>query len=111
MPRTLSAVKIRPVTDPLTTARDVVVIVPLSRLSDEAARDRLLAHLGATFPRYRFSLTSLTPFDHEDIVIMPVLAAIRAGEEPVFERPSEDLLDGISTAVATFLERDAAPAD
>ena len=109
MPRTRSAVKVRSVTLAATQARDIVVIVPLSRLSDDVTREQLIRHLSARFPHYRFSISSLTPFDDDDIVIIPVLASISEGDEPTFEKPSEDLLDGISTALATFLERGTSP--
>jgi hypothetical protein len=105
MPRKHSAVKVRLVTQVVTQARDIVVIVPLSRLSDDTTRERLLKHLGAVFPDYRFSLSSLTPFEDDDIAIIPVLASISEGDEPTFERPSEDLLDAVSTTIATFLKQ------
>ena len=58
MLRKLSAMKVQPVNEVVTEARDIVVIVPLSRLSEEAIRDKLLQHLKITFPHYRFSITS-----------------------------------------------------
>ena len=105
MPHKQSAVKVRPVTQVVTQARDIVVIVPLSRLSDDATRERLLKHLSAAFPLYRFSISALTPFEDDDIVIIPVLASTSEGDEPTFEKPSEDLLDEVSAAIATFLKQ------
>lgn len=91
----------------MATAKDFIIIAgPVSYPPLAAAVDRLLAHMAAEFPDYRFQLVQPNDADNEladeTVMVLPLVGSVGEGGSKLGDPPSEGIMAAISDRLASF---------